>query len=250
MAKKEELTFDERLLACVDVAQLHTLLKAEGYDVPPAIDKDVLGMLRITASKYRRLGSIKAAPKKLSEMSKALRPVLSGDMFADEVFMRRWFFLPHNANANFVRGWHGSIYAPSTPALAEPSPITDLVEHTLIRGQVLQIAAIEQRIPRTIRFRRGTYAYTVFNFTHACIFTELTSSATPVRRSRTKIGVSTEELSAALLLLKKGSSEVVHMYYQPGPYLVLANDEAFVAFTKWTKDFGPLPFSEKISKRR
>lgn len=240
--EKEKRTFDERLLECVDIEKLHALLKAEGYSMPLKIDEDVLGMLRITVAKFKRNTIASREPMKLSEMSKALRPVFSGDAFIDEVFMRRWFFLPPDANTGFIRGWHESIYAPSTSRHVEATPVADLVEHTLIRGQVLPIADIEQRIPRTIRFRRGTYTYTVFNFTYAGVFKELTSSATPVRRSRTKIGVSTEELSAALLLLKKGSSEVVHMHYQPGPYLTLATDEAIVAFTKWTKDFGPLPF--------
>lgn len=245
MSKRKEKkgsTFNEQLLACVDLKKLHALLKDEGYAVPPNIDEDVLGMLRITTEKFKRHTVVSRAPMKLSEMSKALRPVLSGSTFDAEVFMRRWFFLAPDANTKFIRGWHESIYAPSTSRHVEYAPVTDLAEHTLVKGQVLPMADIEQRIPRTIRFRRGTYAYTIFNFTYAGIFKELTSSATPVRRSRTKIGVSTEELSAALLLLKKGSSEVVHMYYQPGPYLVLATDEAIVAFTKWTKDFGPQPF--------
>jgi hypothetical protein len=66
-----------------------------------------------------------------------------------------------------------------------------------------------------------------------------------VRRSKKKICVSTEELSAALLLLKKGGTDHVQVAYQPYGYLVLANAYTFVAFTGWTKALGPLPTGKK-----
>lgn len=239
--KEEEITFDENLLRCVDIDRLHTLLKETGHSVPPRIDEDVLGMLKITAAKYKRLAPKEAAPKRLSEMSKALRPVLSGDSFSDEVFMHRWFIIPDD-KVGFIRGWHESIYAPtSATAWEDKTSMGSLIEDTLINGSVIPLADIEQRIPRTIRYRRGTYAFTIFNFVSPDTVT-LGSSSKAVRRTSQRIGVSTEALSAALLLLKKGGSEVIHAMYQPRTFLALATDTAIVMFTKWTKALGPLPF--------
>jgi len=236
--QEEEETFDERLLGCVDTPMLLALFKERGLNVPSNIDSDVLGMLRILAAKFAPL-KVDKPPKKLSEMGKALRPVLSGESFATPVFMNKWFIVP-DSKVGFIRGWHYSVYAPSTARYHEDVRLGGIIESVLVDGRVMHMAAIEQRIPRTIRYRRGTYANTIFDFNKPGIVT-LDSSPKPIRRSLRKISVSTEDLSAAMLLLKKTGSDTVHVAYQPWKCLILATDHAFAMFSKWTKDLGPPP---------
>lgn len=244
--------FDELLLECVNIQRLRTVLEGKGLDVPPNIDSDVLGMLRIVAAKFQPRTSGSKEPMKLSEMGKALRPVFSGDSYAARILGRRWLFIPSDDKVGFIRGWHESIYSPATAKTLEEQPrIADIAEDTIDTGNSIYAAAIEQRIPRTIRYRRGTYANTIFNFPGPDISTgvvELDSSPEPIRRTKKRISVSTEELATAMLLLRKAGAEVIKAAYQPWGYLVLATDLSFVAFTQWTKDLGPQKSKKKVKK--
>lgn len=222
-----------------------------GLSVPNDIDSDVAAALRILASKYRQeVGRpAKSVPKKFSEMGKALRPVLSGDSFIDEVFMQRWYVIPDAGNVGFVRGWKEDIYAPTTSKeWIDKTRIGNIVETVLQEGRALFVGEIEQRIPRTIRFRqRGTYAFTTFEFAPTTGSGDVTlgSAAKAARRSDRKVCVPTAALAAAMLLLKQPSVEVLRVAYPSHGFLVLANAYAFAAFTRWTEDLGPLPFEKK-----
>jgi len=244
-SQEEKDVFDNRLLECVNMPKLRSLLEEYKYNIPPDINRDTLGMLRILVAKFSaKISSVsRLSPMQLKDMSKALRPVLIGNSFTETVFSENWFVLPNNKGAPFVRGWHETIYAPAN-AREGRSNIGANIESILHTGSVLQMEKIEQRTPRIIRFRRGTYAHIIFDFKEKGVV-ELGSSAESIDKTPKRISVPTADLAAALLLLKKGNNDIVRVSYQPEGYLTLANERAFVAFTQWTVDMGPLPPKKK-----